>query len=70
MLYRTDKKNQGFEELEVYKVAREFRKKMYSVAKRLSEIKPRSLDGLADLLASSAPPITNYQLPINNHRSP
>jgi four helix bundle protein len=45
MAYQTNKENQGFEELEVYRASREFRKKMYSVARRLPEIEKYGLAG-------------------------
>ena len=46
----------SFEELEVYKAAREFRKKMYGVAKRLPEIEKY---GLAGQIRRAAVSVTN-----------
>ncbi len=46
----------SFEELEVYKVARDFRKKMYAVAKQLPEIEKY---GLASQIRRAAVSVTN-----------
>jgi len=50
------RKTSTFEDLEVYQVAREFRKKMYGIAKRLPEIEKF---GLANQVRRAAVSVTN-----------